>query len=129
MDHRVWDSHWCEGLFCHLLATVGMIYKSSCCSLLHFRTLTSLITHITPFIIQERLVARVSFHEKGKCGQQYKEIKANFALYWYCFKARQISTLVKVKSFTGSEIPATMCHVTLLSLPPTTSRCLASLTY
>ena len=73
--------------YCHIRATVVMIYKNSCCFLLHFSTLTSLITHITPFIIQERLVTRVWFHEKRKCGQQYKEIKANFALYWYCFRS------------------------------------------
>jgi len=135
--------------YCHLRATVVMIYKNICCFLLHFSTLTSLITHtgwqkclcapdnfivinrctetfrspcITPFIIQDRLVARMGFHKKGKCGQQYKEIKTNFALYWYCFKAWQISTLVRLKSFTESEIPATTCHVTPLLLPPTISR-------
>jgi hypothetical protein len=115
--------------YCHLRAAVVMIYKNSCCFLLHFSALTSLITHVTPFIIPERLVAKVWFHEEGKFGQKYEEIKANFALHGCCSKARQISTVVKVKSFTESEIPATTCHVTPLSLPLTTSRCLACLTY
>ena len=115
--------------YCHLLATAVIIYKNICCFLWHFSALTSLITHITPFIIQERLVARVLFREKGKRGQQYKEIKANFALYWHCCKTRQINPHVKVKSSTESAIPGRRFHMTLLLLPPTTSRYLAGITF
>jgi hypothetical protein len=56
--------------YCRLRAAVVMIYKNICYFLLQLSALTLLMTHITPFFIQERLVARVWFHEKGKCGQK-----------------------------------------------------------